>query len=49
MPRCQKFYVPKDLKRKFCSDRCTDEHYKERGNKEGYFTNLAKQKEQRAE
>jgi hypothetical protein len=38
--RCPKFFVAKDLKRKFCSDRCKDEYHGERRKEEGYFTKL---------
>src|SRR5439155_23557373 len=36
--KCPKFFVPKDLKRKFCSDRCKDESHKGRRKEERYFT-----------
>jgi hypothetical protein len=47
-PRCPKFFVAKDLKRKFCSDRCKDEHHTERRKKERYSTKLWQTKRERA-
>jgi len=43
-PKCPKFFVAKDLKRRFCSDRCKDEHHGERRKEEGYFTKLWRKK-----
>jgi hypothetical protein len=46
--RCPKFFVPKDLKQKFCSNRCKDKHHNERRKKEGYSTKLWQDKRKRA-
>lgn len=45
---CPEIFVPKDLKREFCSNSCKDTYNNERRKREGYFTDLWRMKRKNA-
>jgi hypothetical protein len=47
-PWCPKFFVAKDPKRKFCSDRCKDNYNNKRRAMVGYFTGKKRERRQKA-